>query len=199
MTLPSVPNPSLPDLKTVRVDLGPRSYDVLIGRGLLDHSNAWASQAGIKGPVAIISDTIQRQHLEELVMGRADLRGGELATCPVRSRLDLKFRTGHRKQRSRFIAGLVTQPPPQRGESQIRSQPQPHYDAPRPQPEPRREAPPPVEPRRAPEAPPPPRPSAPPPQAPHPAAPPQAPHPAAPPQSPHPNAPRPERAPERDR
>jgi len=35
MTTPSASSPSLPPHRTVRVDLGPRSYDVVIGRGLL--------------------------------------------------------------------------------------------------------------------------------------------------------------------
>jgi len=48
---------SLPPHRTVRVDLGPRSYDVLIGRGLLDKIEESLANAGIKGPVAIITDT----------------------------------------------------------------------------------------------------------------------------------------------
>jgi len=42
-------------MKTVHVDLGPRSYDVLIGRGLLDKTGALL-QSKVGGPVAIISD-----------------------------------------------------------------------------------------------------------------------------------------------
>jgi 3-dehydroquinate synthase len=50
------PSASLPPHRKVRVDLGTRAYDVLIGRGLLDNVEKWAKQAGIKGPVAIITD-----------------------------------------------------------------------------------------------------------------------------------------------
>lgn len=56
MNQPSEPKPSLPPHRTVRVDLGPRAYDVLIGRGLLDNCAEWAAIAGIKGPVAIDTD-----------------------------------------------------------------------------------------------------------------------------------------------
>jgi 3-dehydroquinate synthase len=57
MTTPSASSPGLPPHRTVRVDLGPRSYDVLIGRGLLDKSAEWVKNAGIKSPIAIITDT----------------------------------------------------------------------------------------------------------------------------------------------
>lgn len=57
MIAPFVSSPGLPPHRTVRVDLGPRSYDVVIGRDLLDRGAEWAAKAGIKGPVAIISDT----------------------------------------------------------------------------------------------------------------------------------------------
>jgi 3-dehydroquinate synthase len=43
-------------MKTVHVDLGPRSYDVLIGRGLLDQVGELL-RGKVNGPVAIISDT----------------------------------------------------------------------------------------------------------------------------------------------
>jgi 3-dehydroquinate synthase len=56
MTKPSASEPDLPPHRKVRVDLGPRSYDVLIGRGLLDQGADWARGVGITGPVAIISD-----------------------------------------------------------------------------------------------------------------------------------------------
>jgi 3-dehydroquinate synthase len=42
-------------MKTVHVDLGPRSYDVLIGRGLLDKVGELL-KGKMKGPIAIISD-----------------------------------------------------------------------------------------------------------------------------------------------
>jgi 3-dehydroquinate synthase len=57
MTAPSASSPGLPPHRTVRVDLGPRSYDVVIGRGLLDKSTQCLTKAGIKGPIAIITDT----------------------------------------------------------------------------------------------------------------------------------------------
>jgi 3-dehydroquinate synthase len=55
MTTPSASSPGLPPHRKVRVDLGPRSYDVLIGRDLLDHVDVLIEKK-VKGPVAIITD-----------------------------------------------------------------------------------------------------------------------------------------------
>jgi 3-dehydroquinate synthase len=49
-------SPSSPRRK-VHVDLGERAYDVLIGRGLLDHAADLLARKNILGPVAVISDT----------------------------------------------------------------------------------------------------------------------------------------------
>jgi 3-dehydroquinate synthase len=53
MSSPAAAN--LPPLHTVHVDLGARAYDVLIGRGLLDHVGELL-KSKVSGPVAIISD-----------------------------------------------------------------------------------------------------------------------------------------------
>ncbi|MCE0521934.1 MAG: 3-dehydroquinate synthase [Methylacidiphilales bacterium] len=57
MTQPAASHPGLPPHRKVRVDLGPRSYDVVIGRGLLGKCAEWAANTDIKGPVTIISDS----------------------------------------------------------------------------------------------------------------------------------------------
>ena len=44
-----------PDYRTVRVELGPRAYDVVIGRGLLDRT-AELIASRVRGPMAIITD-----------------------------------------------------------------------------------------------------------------------------------------------
>src|SRR5260221_5300583 len=57
MTTQSVAiNPGLPPPRTVRVDLGPRAYDVLIGHGLLDPIGG-LMKGRVSGRVAIISDS----------------------------------------------------------------------------------------------------------------------------------------------
>lgn len=56
MSTPSATNPSLPSHRTVHVDLGPRSYDVLIGKDLLDHVGELVKDK-VQGPIALISDT----------------------------------------------------------------------------------------------------------------------------------------------
>ena len=55
MTSPASSSPNLPPHRSGRVDLGPRSYDVLIGRDLLDHMGA-LMKGKVHGPVGIISD-----------------------------------------------------------------------------------------------------------------------------------------------
>jgi 3-dehydroquinate synthase len=69
----------LPPHRTVHVDLGPRSYDVVIGRNLLDFGPKCLADGGIKGPIAIITDstvaTLYSQRLEsELTVAGIDVR-----------------------------------------------------------------------------------------------------------------------------
>jgi len=56
MTTSPASSPSLPPHRKVHVDLGPRSYDVLIGRGLLAHVGELISQRGMKKTAALITD-----------------------------------------------------------------------------------------------------------------------------------------------
>jgi 3-dehydroquinate synthase len=57
MTTPSDSKPSLPPHRTVRVDLGPRAYEVLIGRGLLDSTLGWEmGKQKDGGKVALLVD-----------------------------------------------------------------------------------------------------------------------------------------------
>ncbi len=77
--------PPLPPHRSVHVDLGSRAYDVVIGAGLLDHARAWAARAGIKGPVAIISDTTVSNLFAQRVKGQLAQAGLQpfLATVPA--------------------------------------------------------------------------------------------------------------------
>jgi 3-dehydroquinate synthase len=57
MTSPSASSPDLPPHRKVRVDLGPRAYDVVIGRGLLNEVLGWEiSERKIEGKVALLVD-----------------------------------------------------------------------------------------------------------------------------------------------
>jgi 3-dehydroquinate synthetase len=55
----SLSDESMPGAQAVRkvhVDLGPRAYDVLIGRGLLTHLPRLMQECGLKGPFVVITD-----------------------------------------------------------------------------------------------------------------------------------------------
>ncbi|MCE0499492.1 MAG: 3-dehydroquinate synthase [Methylacidiphilales bacterium] len=56
MTTPPDPQPSLPPHRKVRVDLGPRAYDVLIGRGMLNLVGEFMNQRGMKRTAVLIFD-----------------------------------------------------------------------------------------------------------------------------------------------
>jgi 3-dehydroquinate synthase len=56
MTTPSASTPSLPPHRTVRVDLGPRSYDVVIGRKLLRQFGTFVEAQNLKAPILIMTD-----------------------------------------------------------------------------------------------------------------------------------------------
>jgi 3-dehydroquinate synthase len=61
------PQPSLPPHRKVRVDLGPRSYDVVIGRGLIKHIDTLLNERGLLGTPAVIADTkVQASHYVQL-------------------------------------------------------------------------------------------------------------------------------------
>lgn len=54
-------------MPTVHVDLGERSYDVLVETGLLARAGEAVAQAGLKGRAAIVSDeTVAKHHAETL-------------------------------------------------------------------------------------------------------------------------------------
>jgi 3-dehydroquinate synthase len=54
-------SPSAPLVRTVRVKLGPRAYDVVIGRGLLARLAALVNGTGV-GPLAVLSDSLVAGH-----------------------------------------------------------------------------------------------------------------------------------------
>jgi len=56
MTTPFASNPGLPPHRTVRVDLGPRSYDVLIGRGLAERLGEILKKYDIYGDIVTVAD-----------------------------------------------------------------------------------------------------------------------------------------------
>jgi 3-dehydroquinate synthase len=67
--------------KTVRVDLGARSYDVLIGAGLLEEAGARiAPFAPGRRAAVVVDETVARLHLPRL---RASLEAAGVATHPV--------------------------------------------------------------------------------------------------------------------
>jgi 3-dehydroquinate synthase len=49
--------PALPPYRKVRVDLGPRAYDVVIGRDLLKRIESLVNEARVTGPFVVISDS----------------------------------------------------------------------------------------------------------------------------------------------
>lgn len=69
------------DRRTVRVDLGPRSYDVVIGRGLLAEAGARIAPFAPGRRVGVVIDeTVARLHWPAL---RASLEAAGLAASPV--------------------------------------------------------------------------------------------------------------------
>ena len=66
MTTPSDTPPSLPPHRKVRVDLGPRAYDVLIGRGLRNHIADIFQTSQVGGPYAVINDRYLRDWSGEI-------------------------------------------------------------------------------------------------------------------------------------
>ncbi len=83
MTTQPDANPNnLPPHRKVRVDLGPRSYDVVIGRGLLDALGSFLQERKIVGTPVIITD----QHVGDLYFRRAKdaTRGHRTSTIAYR-------------------------------------------------------------------------------------------------------------------
>lgn len=87
-------------MKTVHVDLGPRSYDVLIGRGLLDKVGDLL-QGKINGPVAIISDN----SVATLFAYRVEHQPAMAALQPFR----LKVPVGETSKSMEQVAQLLSQ------------------------------------------------------------------------------------------
>ena len=58
------------ECETVRVELGARSYDILIGAGLINDAGAYLAERFPGARVAIITDkTVARHHLERFTQG----------------------------------------------------------------------------------------------------------------------------------
>jgi 3-dehydroquinate synthase len=72
MTSPGTGSAAQQKIRVVRVDLGARSYDVVIGRGLLAELGLLVEKI-VRGPVALISDSVVAGHLGLRV--EASLRG----------------------------------------------------------------------------------------------------------------------------
>jgi len=80
----SSPGPSPSSRRIVRVDLGARSYDIVIGRGLLPELGPM-SKTVVTGPAALISDTIVAGHFAarvEPALRAAHLRSFRLIVPP---------------------------------------------------------------------------------------------------------------------
>jgi 3-dehydroquinate synthase len=56
MTTPSASSPHLPPHRTVHVNLGPRSYDVLIGRGILENLGDELQKRRLAGRSVVVTD-----------------------------------------------------------------------------------------------------------------------------------------------
>jgi 3-dehydroquinate synthase len=67
-------------MKTVHVELGPKSYDVLIGRDLLPRIAELLHEQQIKGPFALISDSGLRKWSEQM---QGNLRGASVSSVPA--------------------------------------------------------------------------------------------------------------------
>ena len=75
MTTPSASSPDLPPHRTVRVDLGPRSYDVLIGRGLLANMASYLKDRKIIGTFVTIADPLIPAEYESAVRSQIEWLG----------------------------------------------------------------------------------------------------------------------------
>jgi 3-dehydroquinate synthase len=60
-TQPDAPASTVPPHRKVRVDLGPRAYDVVIGRGLLGHVEECLKRRQVEGTRVIIADSAIRK------------------------------------------------------------------------------------------------------------------------------------------
>src|SRR5271155_4868114 len=68
------------DVRKVHVELGPTSYDVLIGRNLLSRVPEILHNYQIKAPYALVADAGLRKWAEQL---QANLRGAPLLSVPA--------------------------------------------------------------------------------------------------------------------
>jgi 3-dehydroquinate synthase len=62
-------SPSLPPHRTVRVDLGPRAYDVVIGRGMVSCVGELMSRRGMQKTAALITDRNTEQYKSQIWVG----------------------------------------------------------------------------------------------------------------------------------
>lgn len=58
--------PALAPAETVRIDLGERSYDILIGRGLLDQPGTWAALPKAASAVIVTNTTVEPLYAQRL-------------------------------------------------------------------------------------------------------------------------------------
>jgi 3-dehydroquinate synthase len=85
MTTPSAPSPGLPPHRKVRVDLGVRAYDVVIGRGLREKLPVFLQHYRIPAPYSVINDKVLRHWSGEIADSVPDvylssvIRSGEEA------------------------------------------------------------------------------------------------------------------------
>jgi len=67
MSTPSVTDPSLTPHRKVRVDLGPRAYDVVIGKGLIKNADTLLLERNLVGiPVVIADSTVRTLYYSQL-------------------------------------------------------------------------------------------------------------------------------------
>src|SRR5260221_9319327 len=93
MTTPSASNPGLPPHRTVRVDLGPRAYDVVIGRGLMEKITPLFQSYKIGGPYSVINDVYLRYWSDIIQKQLTTVSSGEVGLSSVSSGEDSKSMT----------------------------------------------------------------------------------------------------------
>ena len=81
----SVPDTPLPQPKTIRVELSGRSYDVLVGTGLIANAQELAGERLRKGVVPVVADENAWAHHGEALTASLQSVGKSLALFPVKS------------------------------------------------------------------------------------------------------------------
>jgi len=104
MTTSSDSKPSLPPHRTVRVDLGPRSYDVLIGRTLFAHFGNILKEQNISREVVTIADS---EYLMAWAASRNNIEGHGV-NLGQRSFFDFRIQGGEGSKTLQTVSSLLS-------------------------------------------------------------------------------------------